>query len=64
MLSNQTIQASIDELRSITRIDLCVMDQQGTVAASTMEAMDTGGTGSGICGISRRQPGCERILSV
>ena len=40
MLSNQTIQASIDELRSITRIDLCVMDQQGTVAASTMEAMD------------------------
>ncbi len=40
MLSNQIIQASIDELRSITRIDLCVMDLQGTVAASTMDAAE------------------------
>lgn len=40
MLSNQTIQASIDELRSITRIDLCVMDTRGSVAASTMDTME------------------------
>lgn len=40
MLSNQTIQSSIDELRSITKIDLCVMDVQGTVAASTMEKVE------------------------
>ncbi len=39
MLSNQTIQASIDELRSITKIDLCVLDMQGSVAASTMETV-------------------------
>lgn len=40
MLSNQTIQSSIDELRSITKIDLCVMDITGTVAASTMEKVE------------------------
>lgn len=40
MLSNQIIQSSIDELRCITKIDLCVMDLQGTVAASTMEEVE------------------------
>ncbi len=40
MLSNQTIQVSIEDLRSITKIDLCVMDIQGTVAASTMEEIE------------------------
>lgn len=40
MLSNQIIQSSIDELRCITKIDLCVMDLQGTVAASTMEELE------------------------
>ena len=40
MLSNQTIQSSIDELRSITKIDLCVMDIQGTVAATTMDRVE------------------------
>jgi len=40
MLSNQIIQSSIDELRSITKIDLCVIDLQGTVAASTMEDVE------------------------
>lgn len=40
MLSNQIIQSSIDELRSITKIDLCVMDIQGTVAASTIEQVE------------------------
>lgn len=40
MLSNQVIQSAIDELRNITRIDLCVTDAQGTVVASTMGQTD------------------------
>ena len=40
MLSNQIIQSSIDELRCITKIDLCVMDLQGTVAASTIDDVE------------------------
>lgn len=35
MLSNQIIQASIEELRSITKTDLWVMDTAGNVAAAT-----------------------------
>lgn len=37
MLPNQVIQSAIEELRNITKIDLCVMDAQGTVLASTTE---------------------------
>lgn len=37
MLSSQTIQSSIEELRSITKTDLCVMDTMGNEVASTME---------------------------
>ena len=29
MISSQVIQKTLDELRSITRIDLCVMDVDG-----------------------------------
>lgn len=35
MISNQVIQNSIDELKAITKVDLCVMDAEGSVAAST-----------------------------
>jgi len=35
MISNQVLQTSIDELRAITRIDLCVMDLAGNVVVST-----------------------------
>ncbi len=38
MISNQVIQTTIDELRSITRIDLCVLETDGSPAASTFEA--------------------------
>ena len=37
MISSQTIQTSIDELRAITKVDLCVYDLSGAVIASTME---------------------------
>jgi len=37
MISNQTIQESIDDVRAITRIDLCVMDTNGITVASTFE---------------------------
>lgn len=41
MISGQVIQTSIDELRSITRIDLCVTDMEGNVTATTFsEAED------------------------
>ncbi len=37
MISNQIIQTTIDDLRGITRIDLCVLDISGSLAASTFE---------------------------
>ena len=40
MSTNQVIQTSIDELRAITRVDLCVMDIDGRVAATTFESND------------------------
>lgn len=40
MISNQIIQASIDELKNITKIDLCVIDMDGIVAASTFDSAD------------------------
>ena len=38
MITNQIIQTSIDELRSITRVDLCVVDLEATVLASTYDS--------------------------
>lgn len=35
MLSSQVLQKAIDELRAITRIDLCVLDLEGRVVVST-----------------------------
>lgn len=40
MISGQVIQTSIEELRAITRIDLCVSDLEGNVVASTMPEDD------------------------
>lgn len=38
MIANQVLQTSIDELRAITRIDLCILDMDGMVMASTFES--------------------------
>lgn len=40
MISNQVIQTSIDELKNITKVDLCVMDLDGLVVASTFESSE------------------------
>lgn len=37
MISNQIIQTTIDELRAITKIDLCVLDVNGNTVAATFE---------------------------
>lgn len=43
MISNQTIQTSIDELKAITKVDLCVYDMFGAVVASTVSQVEIGG---------------------
>lgn len=40
MISNQILQTTIDGLKGITRIDLCVIDLSGEVLASTMGQTD------------------------
>ena len=40
MISNQTIQTSIDELKAITKVDLCVYDLGGAILASTTDQID------------------------
>lgn len=42
MISSQTIQTSLDELKAITKVDLAVYDLAGTVVANTMENSDIG----------------------
>ena len=37
MISNQIIQTTIDDLRGITRIDLCVLDVNGSQVAATFD---------------------------
>ena len=40
MISSQTIQSCLDELKAITRVDLCVCDLSGEIVAATMGQMD------------------------
>lgn len=40
MISSQTIQTSIDELKAITKVDLGVFEPSGAVVASTLECVD------------------------
>ena len=40
MISNQTIQTSIDELKAITKVDLCVYNLSGTSVAATTGQID------------------------
>ena len=44
MLSSQTIQTSIDELKAITKVDLCVYDPVGAVMATTMDMKEISGS--------------------
>ncbi len=40
MISNQILQDTIDGIKAITRIDLCVMDTDGKPLASTLDAVE------------------------
>ena len=44
MLSSQTIQTSIDELKAITKVDLCVYDPVGAVMATTRDMKEISGS--------------------
>ena len=37
MISNQILQTTMEGLKGITRVDLCVMDTEGKVLASTRD---------------------------
>lgn len=40
MITNQVLQTSIEELRAITRIDICIFNLDGSVAATTFQEED------------------------
>lgn len=40
MISNQVLQTTIDELKNITRIDICVMDTEGKALATTINNVE------------------------
>ena len=40
MISSQTIQTSIDELKTITKVDLSVYDLSGSLVASTTDNVE------------------------
>lgn len=40
MISNQVLQATIDGLKNITRIDICVMDTEGKSLATTIDHVE------------------------
>lgn len=44
MISSQVLQTSIDELRAITRIDLCIMDLEGRLLVTTFTDNDIEGS--------------------
>ena len=40
MISNQILQNTIDGLKNITRIDLCIIDTEGKILATTFSEAD------------------------
>ena len=40
MISNQVLQSTLEGLKTISRVDLCVMDSEGILLASTFEGAD------------------------
>ena len=40
MISNQVLQSTLEGLKAISRVDLCVMDTEGILLASTFEGAD------------------------
>ena len=46
MISNQILQNTIDGLKGITRIDLCIIDVEGKILAATFPDADRQRTGA------------------
>ena len=44
MISSQIIQTSIEELKAITKVDLCVYDMNGGLIAGTMDMTEINNT--------------------
>ena len=40
MISNQILQNTIEGLKGIARVELCVMDVEGKIVATTMDSME------------------------
>ena len=40
MISNQVMQSTLEGLKNISRVDLCVMDTEGILLASTFDGAD------------------------
>ena len=43
MISNQILQSTLDGLKQITRVDMCVVDTEGVMLASTFDGKRTFG---------------------
>lgn len=41
MISNQILQSTLEGLKGIARVELCVADMDGNVAASTSDSLDS-----------------------
>ena len=39
MISNQILQTTVDGLKEISRVDLCVIDAEGKVVAKTFDSV-------------------------
>lgn len=62
MISNQILQTTVDGLKAISRVDFCVIDADGKVAAKTFEdAAKLHCRCDCIYGLSGRKPGSEWI---
>ena len=62
MISNQILQNTIEGLKAITRIDLCVVDIEGKVLAGTCTETDDYATSiKSFVRFTCRQPGGARM---
>ncbi|MBR4083431.1 MAG: helix-turn-helix domain-containing protein [Lachnospiraceae bacterium] len=59
MLSSQVIQTSIEELRAITKVDLCVYDPMGAVMATTADMKDIN---TGLIGDFASSPADSQVI--
>ena len=41
MISNQILQSTLEGMKGITRVDLCITDTEGSLLASTFQEAET-----------------------